>query len=128
MIRWTGLLPWEFEFPFPGSLTSTFPAVQAKDGRTGLHWAAGSGKECRYKATWKMEFKLSWRETGPLNGDNHQDVHLTITTAVQAKDGRTGLHWAAGSGHAHICRLMLQVFRSLLLSLALSLCLSISLY
>ena len=25
MIRWTGLAPWEFEFPFPGSLTSTFP-------------------------------------------------------------------------------------------------------
>ena len=24
MIRWTGLAPWEFEFPFPGSLTSTF--------------------------------------------------------------------------------------------------------
>jgi len=24
MIRWTGLSPWEFEFPFPGSLTSTF--------------------------------------------------------------------------------------------------------
>ena len=24
MIRWTGLVPWEFEFPFPGSLTSTF--------------------------------------------------------------------------------------------------------
>jgi len=24
MIRWSGLLPWEFEFPFPGSLTSTF--------------------------------------------------------------------------------------------------------
>ena len=23
-IRWTGLAPWEFEFPFPGSLTSTF--------------------------------------------------------------------------------------------------------
>ena len=26
MIRWTGLAPWEFEFPFPGSLTYTFPA------------------------------------------------------------------------------------------------------
>ena len=26
MIRWTGLAPWEFEFPFPGSLTSTFLA------------------------------------------------------------------------------------------------------
>ena len=24
MIRLTGLAPWEFEFPFPGSLTSTF--------------------------------------------------------------------------------------------------------
>ena len=24
MIRWTGLAPWEFEFLFPGSLTSTF--------------------------------------------------------------------------------------------------------
>jgi len=24
IIRWTGLEPWEFEFPFPGSLTSTF--------------------------------------------------------------------------------------------------------
>jgi len=27
MIRWTGLAPWEFEFPFPGSLTSTFLQV-----------------------------------------------------------------------------------------------------
>ena len=24
MIWWTGLAPWEFEFPFPGSLASTF--------------------------------------------------------------------------------------------------------
>ena len=24
MIWWTGLAPWELEFPFPGSLTSTF--------------------------------------------------------------------------------------------------------
>ena len=24
IIRWTGLAPWEFEFPFPGRLTSTF--------------------------------------------------------------------------------------------------------
>jgi len=27
MIRWTGLAPWEFEFPFLGSLTSTSRAV-----------------------------------------------------------------------------------------------------
>ena len=24
MVRWTGLAPWDFEFSFPGSLTSTF--------------------------------------------------------------------------------------------------------
>jgi len=24
MIRWTGLAPWEYEFPLPGSLASTF--------------------------------------------------------------------------------------------------------
>jgi len=27
MIRWTGLAPWEFDFPFPGSLTSTFLGI-----------------------------------------------------------------------------------------------------
>ena len=26
MIWWTGLAPWEFEFPFPGSLTFAFLA------------------------------------------------------------------------------------------------------
>ena len=32
MIGWTGLAPWEFEFPFPGSLTSTFlPRKQVKE-------------------------------------------------------------------------------------------------
>jgi len=28
MVRWTGLAPWEFEFPFPGSLTSTFLMIR----------------------------------------------------------------------------------------------------
>ena len=27
MIRWTGLAPWEFEYPFPGSLASTCRAT-----------------------------------------------------------------------------------------------------
>jgi len=35
MIRWTGLAPWDFAFPFPGSLTSTFLA----GGHRGV-WAA----------------------------------------------------------------------------------------
>ena len=30
MIRWTGLAPSEFEFPFPGSLISTFLRQEAK--------------------------------------------------------------------------------------------------
>jgi len=37
MIGWTGLAPWEFEFPFPGSLTSTFLApANAGGGRLTL--------------------------------------------------------------------------------------------
>ena len=35
MIRWTGLAPWEFEFPFPGSLTSTF---RRQDVGAGCGW------------------------------------------------------------------------------------------
>ena len=34
MIKWTGLAPWEFEFPFPGSLASTFLglSMQVEEG------------------------------------------------------------------------------------------------
>ena len=31
MIRWTGLAPWEFEFPFPGSRSPTTTAQQARN-------------------------------------------------------------------------------------------------
>ena len=31
MIKWTGLAPWECEFPFPGSLISTLPGGQCMD-------------------------------------------------------------------------------------------------
>jgi len=45
MIRWTGLAPWEFEFPFPGSLTSTFlagvGALQYVGDLSGLGRAGG---------------------------------------------------------------------------------------
>jgi len=36
MIKWTGLAPWEFEFPFPGSLTSTFLVTGANGNGNGL--------------------------------------------------------------------------------------------
>ena len=35
MIRWTGLAPWEFESPFPGSLASTF-LVETERSRSGV--------------------------------------------------------------------------------------------
>jgi hypothetical protein len=42
MIKWTGLAPWEFEFPFPGSLTSTFlepltPTSSTSSGANGKY-------------------------------------------------------------------------------------------
>jgi len=37
MIRCTGLAPWEFEFPFPGSLTSAF--LQG----AGIDWGTAEG-------------------------------------------------------------------------------------
>jgi len=38
MIRWTGLAPWEFEFPFPGSLTSTFLGSIKYRGMAPISW------------------------------------------------------------------------------------------
>ena len=38
MIRWTGLAPWEFEFPFPGSLTSTFLEACQLKHRPSTEW------------------------------------------------------------------------------------------
>ena len=34
MIGWTGLAPWEFELPFPGSLTSTLLWLAGKESMT----------------------------------------------------------------------------------------------
>ena len=43
MIRRTGLAPWQFEFPFPGSLTSTFLSTGQGCCRGGQGWG---GKGC----------------------------------------------------------------------------------
>ena len=42
IIRWTGLAPWEFEFSFPGSLTSTFLERQV----TQWEFASSRFSEC----------------------------------------------------------------------------------
>ena len=44
MIKWTGLAPWEFEFPCPGSLTSSFLARVDKSAGPDLSW--GSSTSC----------------------------------------------------------------------------------
>ena len=55
MIWWTGLVPWKFEFPFKGSLTSTFQECTS------------TFLEGRRKVSFKREFEVPWREAGPPN-------------------------------------------------------------
>ena len=48
MIRWSGLAPWEFEFSFPGSRTSTFLEVcwiRSRLKGQGA-WCGAQGVEC----------------------------------------------------------------------------------
>ena len=46
MIGWSGLAPWKFEFPFPGSLTSTFLVSPVHAGQMANH--AAQGREARF--------------------------------------------------------------------------------
>ena len=50
MIRWTGLAPWEFEFPFPGSLISTFleVAVELLQVQRPQRGSEGQQRLCTY--------------------------------------------------------------------------------
>ena len=69
MIRWTGLAPWELEFPFPCSLTSTFLWVdttqRATKGKYGHNKAT-----CRYLILRNVPMVLSTigSEEYPLPG------------------------------------------------------------
>jgi len=47
MIRWTGLALWEFEFTFPGSLTSTFLTNPARYTRRPWEPEAASRAEVK---------------------------------------------------------------------------------
>ena len=61
MIRWTGPVPWEFEFPFPGSLTSTFPEVDY-EGLATPKWGRGVLKCAPSKA---LQGYLAHKKTHP---------------------------------------------------------------
>jgi len=61
MIRWTGLAPWEFEFPSPGSLTSTFLNMLAKSpGAGGGLSSVVTGKMCQWCPTVPRRKRLGW--------------------------------------------------------------------
>ena len=60
MIRWTGLAPWEFEFPFPGSLTSTF-----------LEWGEGTASRAPI-------YLRQWGDSGETVGRQWGDSGETV--------------------------------------------------
>ena len=45
MIRWTGLAPWEFEFPLPGSLASTLLPIMCAERRVGERVARATSNQ-----------------------------------------------------------------------------------
>jgi len=58
MIRWTGLAPWEFEFPSPGSLTSTFQDTFFGRGLPEIHQQCDVNYiEIRRTTVWSYEFR-----------------------------------------------------------------------
>ena len=82
MIRWTGLAPWEVEFPFPGSLTSdpqiplTGDGEPRKDGRGHVRVRGGAGREegsplaegCQVRRPqWYAHLSLSQLQKIPLS-------------------------------------------------------------
>ena len=92
MTWWTGLAPWEFEFPFPGSLTSTFlgrggPASSGGTARGSTTPGVPPAYEGRCKATWKREFTLPWREAGPPDQEYH--LHRKVDVRLPGKGIQT---------------------------------------
>jgi len=49
MIWWTGLAPWKFESPFPGSLISTFLILEVPGIQLGEVNALGSGPNVGFR-------------------------------------------------------------------------------
>ena len=61
MIRWTGLAPWEFEFPFSGSLTPTFLGDLMEDARVegnGSRAARGAERHKHLEQPWLVACRV----------------------------------------------------------------------
>ena len=87
MIYWTGLVPWEFEFPFPGSRIYTFLAALRwlrRSSFSGVRsWnshrgrvVAGLDSEVGIRRHGKGNSKLPWRKAGqPRHLVDVEDSH-----------------------------------------------------
>ena len=71
MIRWTGLAPWEFEFPFPGSLTPTFLGEVGTCKKVMARFWPGPEPSFRRKSQFQAKVHLS--------GESHNLVSCSKT-------------------------------------------------
>ena len=78
---WTGLAPWEFEFPFPGSLISTFLEwgvrvyhFRAKEGRRERLIGLSPGRPGQNLALIVLHVPHSL-DSGPHTGERERDLY-----------------------------------------------------
>jgi len=76
MIRWTGLAPWEFEFPFPGSRTSTFLDHES-------HGALGVGLEFNTSDVWNSILMICPPSLFNLSPGQSKEVPATVKYSSQ---------------------------------------------
>ena len=110
MIWWTGLAPWEFEFPFPGSYTSTFlerrvftRAVVSRSragrnpehppGKSGeRHWHARRPPHARKHRVRAIHAGSNPDAHHPLHCDTHTLTHSTHSTLIHAYTQHSQTH------------------------------------
>jgi len=100
MIRWTGLAPLEFEFPFPGSLTSTFLGdvriLRGGAGGLGRNGRSSLRAQHRFSGvpkTWKEEEETRNPEPetrGPKPHDPKPGTGLPGTTLPETRNPEPG--------------------------------------
>ena len=80
MFRWTGLAPWEFEFPFPGSLTSTILDAFSILNHVEYQPRVDCARGCRdLSSTHQRSFK-AFRETNVEHHPQDPAVGNTVGT------------------------------------------------
>ena len=81
MIRWSGLAPWEFESPFPGSLTSTFQNGQDTSLQQTCTWSLHSSRLWRRGEREREADRQTEVETDGQT-DRHRDIERERESSV----------------------------------------------